>query len=71
MHTLTNFHLHNVVIHSLGGGFQFGLSNTVTFQHIITTDDTQMRVIFSIITLVRTLLREEHNVQLLTVWEGS
>ena len=56
---------------SLGGGFKFGLSNTMTFQHRITIDDTQKNVMASGITLVRTLLREEYNVQLLTVWEGS
>ena len=43
----------------------------MTFQHRITIDDTQKNVMASGITLVRTLLREEYNVQLLTVWEGS
>jgi hypothetical protein len=71
MHRITDLHLRSLVIHSLGGGFKFGLSNTMTFQHRITIDDTQKNVMSSGMTLVRTLLREEYNVQLLTVWEGS
>ena len=65
MHTLTTFHLRCVVIDSLSGGFKLGLLKIMTFGHSNTIKDTQMNVMSSTIMLVRTLLREEHDVQLL------